>query len=532
MTLINRKLLLTLNTLLLVTAGTAFADSRPNIIFIYSDDHAFQSISAYGGRLKDVAPTPNIDRIARNGIRFDRATVTNSICSPARAVVLTGKYSHLNGVRDNATTFDGSQNTFPKMLRENGYETAIIGKWHLGSDPTGFDHWDVLPGQGLYYNPEFRTKAGIETVPGYVTDITTEKSLRWLDRVRKKDKPFLLMMQHKASHRPWVSDSQHLYFLEDQTIPEPANLFDRYENRASAASKQAMTIANDLRPREDLKIYDPNEKTQREDLKVYGVENDTPWPKWMYGNMSDEQRRLWYAAYKQRNADVTDVVLEGTDLVRWQYQAYLKDYLRTIRSIDDSVGEILNYLIANGLDDNTIVVYSSDQGFYLGEHGWYDKRFMYEESFRTPLLMQWPGRIRPGTSTSVLASNLDIAPTLLALAGVEPDPEMQGLSLRPILENELEYQWRDVLYYRYYEYPGSHLVEPHEGVADKRYKLIHFLISDEWELFDHMSDPHEMNSVYADPEYARVRSRLKRRLDELKVQYGVGPDEPTHILHN
>ena len=214
MTLINRKLLLTLNTLLLVTAGTAFADSRPNIIFIYSDDHAFQSISAYGGRLKDVAPTPNIDRIARNGIRFDRATVTNSICSPARAVVLTGKYSHLNGVRDNATTFDGSQNTFPKMLRENGYETAIIGKWHLGSDPTGFDHWDVLPGQGLYYNPEFRTKAGIETVPGYVTDITTEKSLRWLDRVRKKDKPFLLMMQHKASHRPWVSDSQHLYFLK------------------------------------------------------------------------------------------------------------------------------------------------------------------------------------------------------------------------------------------------------------------------------------------------------------------------------
>ena len=210
----------------------------------------------------------------------------------------------------------------------------------------------------------------------------------------------------------------------------------------------------------------------------------------------------------------------------------MKDYLRTIRSIDDSVGEILNYLIANGLEDNTIVIYSSDQGFYLGEHGWYDKRFMYEESFRTPLLMQWPGRIRPGTSTSELVSNLDIAPTLLALAGVKTDPRMQGLSLRPILENELEYQWRDVLYYRYYEYPGSHLVEPHEGVADKRYKLIHFLISGEWELFDHESDPHEMNSVYADPEYARVRSRLKRRLDELKVHYGVGPDEPTHILYN
>ena len=505
---------------------SAASEARPNIIFIYSDDHAFQSISAYGGRLKDVAPTPNIDRIARNGIRFDRATVTNSICAPARAVVLTGKYSHLNGVRDNATTFDGSQNTFPKMLREKGYETAIIGKWHLGSDPTGFDHWDVLPGQGLYYNPEFKTKAGIETVPGYVTDIMTEKSLRWLETVRGKDKPFLLMMQHKAPHRPWVSGPRHLYFLEGQTIPEPANLFDRYENRASAASNQAMTIANDFRPRADLKIYDPSEETQREDLKAYGVENDTPWPKWMYGNMSDAQRRLWYAAYKKRNADIADVVLDGADLVRWQYQAYLKDYLRTIRSIDDSVGEILNYLIANGLEDNTIVIYSSDQGFYLGEHGWYDKRFMYEESFRTPLLMQWPGRIEPGTSTSELVSNLDIAPTLLDLARVDADPHMQGLSLRPILENELEYQWRDVLYYRYYEYPGSHLVEPHEGVADKRFKLIHFLISDEWELFDLIEDPMEMRSVYDDPRYREIRRNLESHLGKQKEKFDVPSNEP------
>ena len=517
----SRKLILTLGTLLAVTAGTAFADSRPNIVVIYSDDHAYQAISAYGSRLADVAPTPNIDRIARQGIRFDRATVTNSICAPARAVMLTGKYSHVNGVINNRTGFDNSQATFPKLLQQAGYETAIIGKWHLRTDPTGFDHWEVLHRQGHYYNPDFKSPAGMVQVEGYVSELITEKTIDWLESRSDADKPFLLMMQHKAPHREWEPGPQQIHYFANQFIPEPENLFDDYANRASAARLQDMSIENTMRMREDLKVYD------RDDM-----DGDSRWATVSWQRMTEGQQRIYDAAYGPRNRAFRDSNLKGDDLVRWKYQQYLKDYLRTIRSIDESVGELLNYLEANDLVKNTIVIYTSDQGFYLGEHGWFDKRFMYEESFRTPLLMQWPGRIAAGSATSKLVSNLDMAPTLLDLAGAEIDPSMQGLSLRPILDGEEDADWRDAVYYRYYEYPYAHQVEPHEGVATERYKLINFLLTDEWELFDRESDPHEMNSVYADPEYARVRSRLKRRLDELKVQYGVGPDEPTHILYD
>ena len=521
MTPIIRSFLLPLTSLLLVTASMANADSRPNIVVIYSDDHAYQAISAYGGRLADVAPTPNIDRIARGGMRFDRATVTNSICAPARAVMLTGKYSHVNGVINNREDFDGNQATFPKLLQQAGYETALIGKWHLRTDPTGFDHWDVLHRQGHYYNPDFKSPSGMVREEGYVSELITEKTLDWLKSDRDPDKPFLLMMQHKAPHREWEPGPRQMHDFTGQFIPEPENLFDNYENRASAARLQDMSIEKTMRMRKDLKVYD------RDDM-----DGDSRWAVTSWQRMTEGQRRIYDAAYGPRNRAFRDAGLQGDELVRWKYQQYLKDYLRTIRSVDDSVGELLNYLEANNLVDNTIVIYSSDQGFYLGEHGWFDKRFMYEESFRTPLLMQWPGRIAAGSATSKLVSNLDLAPTLLDLAGAGIEPSMQGLSLRPILEGEEDADWRDAVYYRYYEYPYAHEVEPHEGVATERYKLIHFLLSDEWELFDHESDPHEMNSVYADPEYAEVRSSLARRLDELKEQYGVGPDEPTHILYN
>ena len=495
-----------ISCLLLVFSVSVFAE-KPNILFIFSDDHATQAVSAYGSRLKDVAPTPHLDSIAKEGMLFKRCMVTNSICGPSRATILTGKYSHLNGFMTNETRkFDGSQQTFPKLLRGAGYQTAVIGKWHLGSEPTGFDHWEVFPGQGSYYNPDFRTPNGKIKVEGYCTEVVTDKTIKWLNDQRDKSKPFMLMMQHKAPHRDWSPAIKYLNAFDDVNIPEPDTLFDSYENRGRAAKDQDMTIHVTMQMASDLKVkqFDKAGRLARK-LK----------------RLTPEQLKAWDAAYEPKNAQLFVDKPQGKDLIRWKYQRYLKDYLRCIKSVDESVGRVMKYLKENGLEKNTIVIYSSDQGFYLGEHGWFDKRFMYDESYRTPLLVKWPGNVKPGSINSDLVSNLDFAQTFLELAGVEQPKDMQGASLVSLFKGEKPSDWRKTHYYHYYEYPGWHMVHRHEGVYDGRYKLMYFYDIDEWELYDLNSDPKEMKNQYKNPEFASEVARLKEELNKLRVKHKV-----------
>ncbi|MCH2206780.1 MAG: sulfatase [Lentisphaerales bacterium] len=487
-------------------ALTAVAE-KPNILFIFTDDHATQAVSAYGGRLKDVAPTPHLDSIAKEGMLFKRCMVTNSICGPSRATILTGKYSHLNGFMTNETTrFDGSQQTFPKLLQKLGYQTSVIGKWHLGSEPTGFDHWEVLPGQGSYYNPDFKTPNGKIKVEGYCTEVVTDKALKWLHQQRDKSKPFMLMMQHKAPHRDWSPAIKYLNAYDDVTIPEPDTLFDSYEGRGRAAKEQDMTIHVTMQMASDLKVkeFDRKGRLARK-LK----------------RMTPEQLKAWDAAYGPKNARLIKDKPKGKDLIRWKYQRYLKDYLRCIKSVDESAGRVLKYLKENDLEKNTVVIYSSDQGFYLGEHGWFDKRFMYDESYRTPLLIKWPGKVKPGSINSQLVSNLDFAQTFLEIAGAEQPKDMQGMSLVPILKGQTVQNWRKTHYYHYYEFPGWHMVQRHEGVYDGRYKLMYFYDIDEWELYDLHSDPKEMKNQYNNPEFAAEVKRLKEELNSLRAEHKV-----------
>ncbi|MBN2030975.1 sulfatase [bacterium] len=487
--------------------------SRPNIIFIFSDDHAYQAISAYGGRLAEVAPTPNIDRIANEGMRFDKCCVTNSICAPSRATILTGKHSHLNGVVDNSVEFDGTQQTFPKLLQQSGYQTAIIGKWHLKSDPTGFDFYQVLPGQGSYYNPDFLTSEGQIRVDGYCTDIITDKALEWLKNERDLSKPFMLMVQHKAPHREWSPALRHLTIFDDVEFPEPDNLFDDYEGRGTAANRQDMSVEKTM--------------TLNSDLKVKPEDKDAPYyTRGYYARMNEEQRQTWDAAYDPKTETFKKANLTGKDLLSWKYQRYLQDYLGCIRAVDEGVGRILDYLDETGLAENTVLMYNSDQGFYLGEHGWFDKRFMYEESYRTPLLARWPGVIKPGSINDDLVSNLDFAQTFLDMAKVEQPADMQGLSLVPVMTGKTPRDWRTGLYYHYYEYPAVHSVRRHEGVATKRHKLIHFYDLGEWELYDLEKDPQEMKSEYENPEYADIIAELKLELQRLREVYQLPPLQP------
>jgi arylsulfatase A-like enzyme len=471
-----------------------------------SDDHAWQAISAYGGRLKDLAPTPNIDRIAAQGTRFDRCLVTNSISGPSRAVILTGKYSHLNGFLSNQKDeFNGAQQTFPKLLQQAGYQTAIIGKWHLVSQPTGFDFWDILPGQGNYYNPDFINSSGKYREQGYVTDIITEKSLSWLKQAGSNGKPFMLMLHHKAPHREWEPGPEYLHRFEGVNFPEPESLFDDYSGRGRAAHEQDMTIAKTMVLESDLKIL-----------------NDTTAPayKRMIGRMNAQQRKDWNETYSPVIENFKKSKLTGTDLVKWKYQRYMNDYLACIQSVDKSVGRVLDYLKETGLDKNTVVVYTSDQGFYLGEHGWFDKRFMYDESYRTGLLVSWPGITQPGSVNKELVSNLDFAETFLDIAGVDIPRDMQGLSLVPLLRGKTPGGWRKEHYYHYYEYPAVHSVKRHYGISTEQYKLIHFYYDiDEWELYDLKADPLEMKSVYNDPAYKEVRKDLHARLKEIREKY-------------
>ena len=466
------------------------ADTRPNIIYIMSDDHASHAMSCYGSKINE---TPNLDRIADEGMLFENCFCTNSICGPCRAVVNTGKYSHLNGFFRNGNTFDGEQQTVAKLLRKAGYQTAVVGKWHLKSEPTGFDYWKVLVGQGPYYNPPLKTPEGTIQYTGYTTDIITDQALEFLQNKRDKSKPFLLMYQHKAPHRNWQPGPKHLNMYDDVTMPEPDNLFDDWSGRGTAAHEQAMTVAKHLSPN-DLKLV-PNR------------------------GLTEEQAADWDRAYAPKNKAFEEANLEGDDLIRWKYQRYIKDYLRCIASVDDNVGRVLKYLDETGLAENTIVMYTSDQGFYLGDHGWFDKRFMYEESLRSPLVVRWPGHIKPKSVSQEIVLNLDFAETFLDVAGASIPADMQGASLVPVLEGKTPDDWRKSMYYRYYEFPGAHSVKRHYGVRTDRHKLIFYHDLDEWELFDLKKDPREMKSVYADPEYAPVVKELKVELTRLRDLY-------------
>ena len=479
----------------------ASAAQRPNILFIMSDDHAFQAMSCYGSRVNQ---TPNLDRIANEGMRFDRCYVTNSICGPCRAVILTGKYSHLNGFERNGRTFNGEQQTVSKLLQVAGYQTAVVGKWHLKSVPTGFDYYNVLIGQGPYYNPQMKTMDadGQPTVvknTGYTTDIITDHALDWLKQKRDTSKPFFLMYQHKAPHRNWQPGPKYLTKYDDVDIPEPDTLFDDYNGRADPAREQKMSIAYDLNPN-DLKLV-----PQR--------------------GLNDEQRRKWDAAYGPKNELFQRSNLDGKALVQWKYQRYVKDYLRCVDSVDENVGRVLDYLDESGLANNTVVIYTSDQGWYLGDHGWFDKRWMYEESFRTPLVIRWPEMIKPGSVDTHMTMNLDFAETFLELARAAIPQDMQGQSMVPLLRGEDTIDWRSAMYYHYYEFPGPHSVARHYGIRTERYKLIHYYPHarrpdmDQWELFDLQTDPHEMKSIYDDPANAAMVKQLKAQLDDLRSHY-------------
>ncbi len=491
-------------------AGDTAVSERPNIVFMFTDDHAVQAISACGSV---VNKTPQIDRLADEGMRFANSFVTNSICGPSRAVILTGKHSHMNGFRKNDDRFDGSQTTFPKLLRKSGYQTAMIGKWHLASDPEGFDHWEILPGQGHYYNPDFVTAKGRVTESGYVTDLITDKAIDWIQTC-DRDKPFLVMMQHKAPHREWMPGPKYLDLYDDVMIPEPSNLFDDYATRGSAARDQDMSIEHTMNLTGDNKVWELEPNPQKSHLWKYNI-----------GRMTQQEQERWNAAYGPKNREFLSAKLKGEALVRWKYQRYMKDYLRCIASVDESVGRVLNYLDESGLAENTVVVYSSDQGFYLGEHGWFDKRFMYEESMRTPLLIRWPGVTKPGSVSESLVQNLDYAQTFLEIAGISALSDMQGRSLVPLLNGD-EPRWRDALYYHYYEGEKSwHRVAKHYGIRTDRYKLIHFYTLNEWELYDLSRDPQEMNNLYRQSDVTKLTAQLKEQLKALRRSYQVPAEQ-------
>ena len=484
--------------------------NRPNIVFIMSDDHAYQAISAYNDRL---IQTPNIDRIAKEGMLFSNASVTNSICAPSRAVILTGKHAHLNGKIDNLMPFDTTNVTFPQLLQKAGYQTAMFGKLHFGNNPKGFDEFKILPGQGDYYNPKFITNEGDTTVTGYVTDIITDLTLDWMQKRRDTTKPFLLMYLHKAPHRTWMPAERHYKEFTQKNFPLPETLFDNYASRGQAAKTAEMGIFEHMLFLYDLKV--PKETLDRlgieERLGAGGV-----------NKLNTEQKAAWDAVYQPIAVDFEQQwpTMNDSILTVWKYQRYMQDYLGTIAAVDENVGRLLNYLDEQRLSENTLVVYTSDQGFYLGEHGWFDKRFMYNESFKTPLLIKWPNVITPNTKEDEMVQNLDFAQTFLEVAGVTAPEDMQGKSLVPLLTGEKEKWDRDAVYYHYYEYPAEHAVKRHYGIATKDFKLIHFYYDvDEWELYDSKNDPLEIHNVYDKPEFAETVEKLKTKLKEIRKKY-------------
>ncbi len=488
------------------------ADDRPNIVFIFTDDHAPHAIGAYDGWLKSVNPTPNIDKLAAEGMLFVNSFCTNSICGPSRAVIQTGKHSHKNGFMNNGNTFDWNQQTFPKLLQKAGYQTAIYGKSHLKGHPQGYDSWAVLPGQGLYYNPDMITESGQVTIEGYCTDIVTDMAVEFLKDKRDEKKPFMLMVQHKAPHRNWMPALRHLNLYDDIEIPEPATLFDDYKDNAPAAGHQELEIDRHMHINYDLFL------DLTPDFEELPIRTDkSAWRNMQ--RMTPEQLKAWRAAYGPKDKAFHDANLSGKELVRWKYQRYAKNYLRSVKGVDESVETIQDTLVELDLDDNTIVIYSSDQGFYIGDHGWYDKRWMYEESLKMPFILKWPGVTKPGSKTTKMVQNLDYAETFLDIAGATIPDDMQGLSLVPLLKGENPKDWRKSIYYHYYEYPSVHMVPRHNGIRTNRYKLMHFYQFDEWEFYDLKSDPDEYNNLYNNPEYQSLVKRMKNQLNQLEKKY-------------
>ena len=481
--------------LLLSLSLHSLCSKQPNILFIFTDDHALNAISAYGGPLAKIAPTPHLDRIAKEGMMFNHCLVTNSICAPSRAVVLTGKYSHLNGQLTNKDVFDGSQQTVPKLLKKEGYQTAIVGKWHLKSTPTGFDHFEVLKGQGQYYNPMLFTNGKNTNHVGYTTDVITDQALTWLEN-RDPDKPFFLMCQHKAPHGKWEPALRHLHEFDDMEIPEPPTLFDDYSGRSPASAQHKMGIADHIGEKRLMLSY---------------ASKFTP-----------EQFKQFDNAFRPKNEAFIKAKLTGKERTRWHYQRYIKNYLRCVKAVDENIGRMLDFLDKSKLSENTIVIYSSDQGFWLGEHGWFDKRWMYEESLHTPLLVRWPNKIKPSSKNDLLVSNLDFAPTFLELAGAKPAKDMQGESLLPLFKGYTPKDWRITHYYHYYE-AGGHGVPIHYGVTDGKQKLIRFPDDNlnTWEFFDLQKDPMEMKNLYADKSYRGDIQSMKKELQRLRKQYKI-----------
>lgn len=486
----------------------AVAQERANIVFIMSDDHTAQMLSAYDTRH---VHTPNLDRIAKDGVKFTRSYVANSLSGPSRACMLTGKHSHKNGFTNNEHgIFDGTQQTMPKLLQAAGYATAIVGKWHLHSQPTGFDHWDILPGQGDYYNPTFINAKGRYQMRGYLTDIVTDKAIAWLDQ-REKERPFALFVHHKACHRSWLPNLKDLRAYEDKEFALPANFYDNYEGRPAAAA-QEMEIGEHMMLDYDCKMYDPANPTPYAGGYLAQI-----------GRLDSRERAAYDFFYDSLTVDFKRRQLTGNALAEFKYQRYMRDYAKVVKSLDENVGRLLDHLEKEGLLDNTLVVYASDQGFYMGEHGWFDKRFMYEESFSTPLLMHLPKGLKARGDISAMVQNIDYAPTFLELAGAEVPKDIQGVSLMPLLrEGKQPKNWRKSLYYHFYEYPAEHAVKRHYGVRTERYKLIHFYNDiDHWELYDLQNDPQEMHNLYGQPKMKKVEQQLRKELQRLQRQYDV-----------
>ena len=510
------KYFITLLTLLSGLVALAQANSdRPNILFVFTDDHAPHAIGAYNGWLKSINPTPIIDKLAMEGMLFEKSFCSNSICGPSRAVILSGKHSHKNGFMNNGNSFNWNQQIFPKILRKNGYQTAIYGKSHLKGKPQGFDDWAVLPGQGLYYNPDMIFKDGRRRIDGYCTDIVTDLAVDWLKSKRDKNKPFMLMVQHKAPHRNWMPALRHLNLYDDVTIPEPPTLFDKWEDNAPPARHQELEIDRHMDLNYDLFVdlnpdFEQPPSQKRQDRSAW----------FNMKRMNKKQLTKWRAAYAPKDEAFHNAKLKGKDLVRWKFQRYAKNYLRCVKGVDESIGRLQNTINESGIEDNTVVIYSSDQGFYIGDHGWYDKRWMYEESLKMPFIVKWPGVTKPGSRDKHLIQNLDYAETFLEMAGAPIPTDMQGQSLVPLLKGKSPKNWRKSIYYHYYEYPSVHMIPRHYGIRTQRYKLMHFYqFGNEWELYDLKKDPDELNNIYGQAEYAKLQQRIKNRLVRLQKHY-------------
>jgi len=520
MKLISLRTFLSALCILLVCHKQSIADQKPNIVFIFSDDHAPHAIGAYNGWLKSVNPTPRIDELAKQGMLFEKSFCTNSICGPSRAVIMTGKHSHKNGFMNNGNTFNWNQQTFPKILRKAGYTTALYGKSHLKGNPKGFDDWKVLPGQGDYYNPDLITPKGRVRIDGHCTDVVTDLAVEWLKTGRDKTKPFMLMVQHKAPHRNWMPALRHLPLYDDIKIPEPITLFDKWEDNAPPARHQELEIDRHMDINYDLFLdltadFEGAPSQKRQDRSAWRNMK----------KMTKDQLSSWRAFYEPRDKAFHEANLSGKELVRWKFQRYAKNYLRCVRGVDDSVGKIQDTLKNLKLDYNTVVIYSSDQGFYIGDHGWYDKRWMYEESLMMPLIVKWPGVTKPDSRSVQMVQNLDYAQTFLEMAGAEIPSNMQGRSLVPILKNGKADDWRKSIYYHYYEYPSVHMIPRHYGIRTERYKLIHFYqFGNEWEMYDLKEDPDELTNIYGKADKKSLQKDLKEQLVAIRKFYDDNTD--------